>query len=185
VKETSTDEEYTFWWVYEQLELILSWQLTKHELKLFRQVQHLRLQQNQEVSLLQNSKLRNFYDPIYIHDLREVRGGGNSSSVDLGDISGTMTLVGLFAGAWAFIAFTPWILMIIGGATGTWIGQKIAGKTIDEVNEGPSNSKAGAIILVLMMLGGGFGFVKGDEIKKGFDAPSDTPTEVRKANRSL
>ena len=125
-------------------------------------------------------QIEKLYDPIYIHDLREVRGGGNSSSVDLGDISGTMILVGLFAGAWAFIAFTPWILMTIGGATGTWIGQKIAGKTIDEVNEGPSNSKAGAIILVLMMLGGGFGFVKGDEIKKGFDAPSETTSEVRK-----
>jgi hypothetical protein len=126
-------------------------------------------------------QIEKLYDPIYIYDLREVRGDGGSSGSGIGDVSGTVALVGLFAAAWAFMAFTPWILMTLGGAAGTWIGEKVTRKSIDEINEGPSNSVAGSIILILMILGGGFGFVKGDEIKKGFDAPSDTPSEVQPA----
>ncbi len=120
-------------------------------------------------------------DVQQIANLREVRNSGGSSGSDLGSIGGTVGLIGLVAAAWAFVSFTPWILMGLGGAFGTWVGEKVTGQSIEEYNEREDDlghSKA-AIVLALALILGGLGFVKGDEIKKGFDAP-DAPVEVKK-----
>ena len=120
-------------------------------------------------------------DVQQITNLREVRNSGGSSGSDLGSIGGTVGLIGLVAVAWAFMSFTPWILMGLGGAFGTWVGEKVTGQSIEEYNERDDDlghSKA-AIVLALALILGGIGFVKGDEIKKGFDAP-DAPAEVKK-----
>jgi hypothetical protein len=72
--------------------------------------------------------------------------------------------------------------MGLGGATGAWIGQKVTGQTIEEYNErddGLGNKRAAAVLALSLILGG-IGFVKGDEIKKGFDAPS-VPEQVKSA----
>jgi hypothetical protein len=119
-------------------------------------------------------------DVQQITNLREVRNSGGSSGS--GSISGTVGLIGLVAVAWAFMSFTPWILMGLGGAAGTWIGEKVTGQSIEEYNEREDDlghSKV-AIVLALSLLLGGIGFVKGDEIKKGFDAPS-VPEQVKSA----
>jgi len=124
-------------------------------------------------------EIEHLYDPIYIRNLREVR-GGNSSGSGVGDVGGTVGLIGLVAAAWAFVSFTPWILMGLGGAAGLWIGEKVTGQSVEEYTSRDDNkghTKA-AIVLALTLLAGGFGFVKGDEIKKGFDAP-DAPVEVK------
>lgn len=111
-------------------------------------------------------------DVQQITNLRQVKNSSSSSS----DIGGTAALIGLVAVGWAFVSFTPWILMGVGGAFGTWIGQLATGQTVEEYAE--SNSDTGhtkaAITLALALLLGGIGFVQGNEIKKGFDAP-DTP----------
>jgi hypothetical protein len=120
-------------------------------------------------------------DVQQITNLREVRNSGGSSGSDFGSIGGTVGLIGLVAAAWAFVSFTPWILMGLGGAFGTWVGEKVTGQSIEEYNERDDDlghSKA-AIVLALALILGGIGFVKGDEIKKGFDAP-DAPAEVKK-----
>jgi hypothetical protein len=120
-------------------------------------------------------------DVQQIANLREVRNSGSSSGSDFGSIGGTVGLIGLVAVAWAFMSFTPWILMGLGGAFGTWVGEKVTGQSIEEYNERDDDlghSKA-AIVLALALILGGIGFVKGDEIKKGFDAP-DAPAEVKK-----
>jgi hypothetical protein len=119
-------------------------------------------------------------DVQQIANLREVRNSGGSSGSDFGSIGGTVGLIGLVAAAWAFVSFTPWILMGLGGAFGTWVGEKVTGQSIEEYNERDDDlghSKA-AIVLALALILGGIGFVKGDEIKKGFDAP-DAPAEVK------
>jgi len=119
-------------------------------------------------------------DVQQIANLREVRNSGSSSGSDFGSIGGTVGLIGLVAVAWAFMSFTPWILMGLGGAFGTWVGEKVTGQSIEEYNERDDDlghSKA-AIVLALALILGGIGFVKGDEIKKGFDAP-DAPAEVK------
>ena len=125
-------------------------------------------------------QFQRIYGAEQIINLREVRGESNSSGSGL-DFGGTVGLIGLVAAGWAFVSFTPWILMGLGGATGAWIGQKVTGQTIEEYNErddGLGNKRAAAVLALSLILGG-IGFVKGDEIKKGFDAP-DTPAQVQK-----
>ena len=124
-------------------------------------------------------EIEHLYDPIYIRNLREVR-GGNSSGSGVGDVGGTVGLIGLVAVAWAFVSFTPWILMGLGGAAGLWIGEKVTGQSVEEYTtrgDDKGHTQA-AIVLALTLLAGGIGFVKGDEMKKGFDAP-DAPAQVK------
>lgn len=125
-------------------------------------------------------QLQNVYGAEQIVNLREISNSSSSSGSSI-DGAGTIGLVGLAASAWAFVTFTPWILMILGGAAGIWIGEKITGQSIQEYTENENSGDNGkaAIVLALALFAGGFGFVKGDEIKKGFDAPSDTPAQVQ------
>jgi hypothetical protein len=118
-------------------------------------------------------------DVQQITNLRQVRNSNSSSSSSSSDVGGTVALVGLIAVGWAFVSFTPWILMGVGGAFGTWIGQLATGQTVEEYAE--SNSDTGhtkaAITLALALLLGGIGFVQGNEIKKGFDVPDAPQTQ--------
>lgn len=113
-----------------------------------------------------------------IVNLRQVsnRSSSSSSSSD-SDGNGTVALIGFIAIAWVFFSFTPWILMGLGGAFGTWIGQIITQQTLEEYTEREDNSgQAKAVFTVLLALFlGGFGFVKGTEIKADFDKPTDSP----------
>ena len=125
-------------------------------------------------------QFKRIYGAEQVYNIREVRDSSSSGS-GIGDVGGTVGLIGLVAAGWAFVSFTPWILMGLGGAAGTWIGQKVTGQSIEEYNErddGLGNKRAAAVVALALILGG-IGFVKGDEIKKGFDAPS-VPTEVKK-----
>ena len=120
-------------------------------------------------------------DVQQITNLRQVSNrSSNSSGSDFGDVGGTVGLIGLAVAAWAFVSFTPWILMGIGGAAGTWIGEKVTGQSIEEYTDnGDTGHTKAAITIALALILGGVGFVKGDEMKKGFDAPSDTPAQVQ------
>ena len=116
-----------------------------------------------------------------IVNLRQVSNrSSGSSGVDLGDSGGAIGLIGLVAVGWAFMSFTPWILMGLGGAAGAWVGEKITGQSIDDYNSRDDDSGHGKAVIVfaLSLILGGIGFVKGDEIKKGFDAPA-TPEQVK------
>lgn len=120
-----------------------------------------------------------------ITNLRQVSSSSGSSGGSEIDGGGVIALVGLIAAGWAFVTFTPWILMGLGGVAATWIGEKITGFSITDFGENGTDddsdySKA-AIVLALALIAGGFGFVKGVELKKGFDAPSDTPAQVQQA----
>lgn len=124
-------------------------------------------------------QLERVYGAEQIVNLHQV--SNSSSSSGGGDGAGAIGLVGLAVAAWAFVSFTPWILMLLGGAAATWVGQLITGQTIEEYTDRDDDSGHGkaAIVLALALIAGGFGFVKGDEIKKGFDAPSNTPAQVQ------
>lgn len=125
-------------------------------------------------------------DVQQIVNLRQVRSSSSSSSGgSSGDGSGALALIGLIAAGWLFMSFTPWVLMGLGGAFGTWIGQMVTGQTIEEYNEREdgSGNKRSAFVLALALLLGGFGFIKGDEIKKDFDTQS-TPTQIQQTNKA-
>ena len=104
----------------------------------------------------------------------------SGSSFDFGDIGGTFGWIVLLGGLWALATLTPWVLMSLGGAAGTWLGQKITNKDIDEIVEesGSDNDKAAIIMLVLMLLGGGFGFVQGHNLQQEWNS-NTTTEEVR------
>lgn len=133
-------------------------------------------------SYVAKEEIERLYQPIFIHNLRQVRDGESSSSGSGVDVGGTVGLIGLVAAGWLFMTFTPWVLMGLGGAAGTWIGEKVSGQSLEEYNERDdgSGNKRAAFVVALALFLGGFGFVKGDEIKKGFDAPSSVPAEVNK-----
>jgi len=132
-------------------------------------------------SYVAKEEIERLYRPIFVRNLRQVSRNSGSESSSESSVGAAIALVGLIAAGWAFVSFTPWILMGLGGAAGTWIGQKVTGQTIEEYNErddGLGNKRAAAVVALALLLGG-IGFVKGDEIKKGFDAPS-VPAEVNK-----
>jgi hypothetical protein len=133
-------------------------------------------------SYVAKQEIERLYNPIFVRNLHQVR-NNSSSSTSSGDGSGAIGLIGLVAAGWFAITFTPWILMLVGGAAGAWIGEKVTGQSIEEYNEREDNMGHGkaATVLALSLIVGGIGFVKGDEIKKGFDAPTDTPAQVQQA----
>jgi hypothetical protein len=125
-------------------------------------------------------QLERIYGAEQIINLREVRSSSGSSSDS--DGSGIVALVALGAAAWAFFTFTPWILMTVGGALGTWIGEKMSGQTLEEYSDRKDDyghSKA-AFAFALALILGGIGFVQGTEIKKGFDAPDTPKQQIKK-----
>lgn len=128
-------------------------------------------------------QLQNVYGAEQIINLREVSKSSSGHSGSESSLGGTATLIGLIAAGWAFMTFTPWILMLLGGAAGAWVGEKVTGQSVEEyadTDEDTGHGKA-LIVLALSLILGGVGFVKGDEIKKGFDAPSSTPAQVQQA----
>jgi hypothetical protein len=113
-----------------------------------------------------------------ITNLRQVRGNSSdSSSSSDGDGTGTVALIGIFIVFWVLYMFTPWILMGLGGAFGTWVGEKCTGMSIVEYGEGNEDTghKKAAIILTLALFLGGVGFVKGTQWKADFDKPESSP----------
>jgi len=126
-------------------------------------------------------QFKRIYGAEQVYNIREVRDSSSSGS-GIGDVGGTVGLIGLVALGWAFVSFMPWILMGLGGAFGLWVGEQVTGQSVEEYTSRDDNkghTKA-SIVLALTLLVGGIGFVKGDQIKKGFDAPS-VPTEVKKS----
>ena len=119
---------------------------------------------------------------VYIGNVKVEKSSSSSGSSGL-DIDGTLGMVGLIAAACVLYAFTPWVLMLLGGAAGAWVSEKITGQSIEEYNERTDDQghEKAAIVLAAALILGGVGFVQGDALKKGFDAP-DTPTQVRPKN---
>jgi hypothetical protein len=135
-------------------------------------------------SYVAKETIQHIYSPVSIRNLHQVSNRSSSNpAASEASMSATVALIGIIAAAWAFMSFTPIILMGLGGAAATWVSQLITGQTIEEYTERQDDKGHGkaVIVLVLALLAGGFGFVQGTEIKKGFDAP-DAPTQVRPKN---
>lgn len=130
-------------------------------------------------SYVAKQEIERLYKPIFIQNLRQVHGDSSGS-----DVSGGASVVGvgLLAACFAFVYFTPWVLMFLLGGFATWVGEVVTNQSLEEYTQRDDDygHKRAALVVVLALLAGGFGFVKGDEIKKGFDAP-DVPAEVKKA----
>jgi hypothetical protein len=136
-------------------------------------------------SYVAKETIQHIYSPISIRNLHQVSNRSSSNpAASEASMNATVGLIGLIAVGWAFMTFTPWILMGLGGAAGAWIGEKVTGQSIEDYNERDDDlghGKAG-IVLALALILGGVGFAQGDSLKKGFDAPSDTPAQVNPKN---
>lgn len=88
-----------------------------------------------------------------------------SRSSESGDFSGAGRLIALIALLWVSFTFLPWVLMVAGGAVGTWIGQVVTGQSVDDYNsnDNPTDGEhIRALILFILALSlGGWGFVQG------------------------
>lgn len=104
-------------------------------------------------------------DVQQITNLRQVGGGLSSGSSSGLSSSGSLWLVGLIGASAVFLYLTPWILMLIGGAGGTYITQKILGTNLEEATD-DDNGTAIAWILSVAILLGGTGFVYGSSLHK-------------------
>lgn len=115
-------------------------------------------------SYVAKETIQHIYNPITIRNLHQVRSGGGGGSLPIPSGGGTL-LVGLFAGAGLLLYFTPWVLMTVYGAAGTWLSQKIVGVTVSDFadNDNPTDEevKRGMIILASALILGGAGFIHG------------------------
>jgi hypothetical protein len=120
-------------------------------------------------------------DVQQIYNLRQVSSDSSSgfTSSSGGSTSGSIALVGLVAAGWAFITFTPWILMFGGGIASTWIIQKLLRTDLESASDSGNNG-AVALILGTAILFGGVGFVQGEFIRKSFETTETPPTQIQK-----
>lgn len=111
-------------------------------------------------------QLQNVYGAEQIINLREIRGDGNGSSLSMPSGSGPW-IVGLLGGGALFLYFTPWVLMAVYGAAGTWVAQKITGQTVEEYTETDESEttdeqhKNAGIVFASALLLGMIGFIHG------------------------
>lgn len=127
-------------------------------------------------------QLKNIYGAEQIINLREVRGndssGGSGSSV-----GGGALLLGILGAGALFMYFTPWILMTLYGAAGTWVSQKLTGVNVSDFadNDNPTDGelKRGMIVLLSAIVLGGAGFVQGAswnaELNKEYNLDGNQP----------
>lgn len=113
-------------------------------------------------------QLERIYGATQVINLREIRQGSNDSGSNM-DAGGAIALATVLGAIYLFVIGTPWFLMGVCGA----IGAKV-GSFFDDDSDG-----AGALILILALLGGGIGFWQGDSLQKEYF--NTTTEEVRNA----
>lgn len=112
-------------------------------------------------------QLQNIYGAQQIINLREIRESGGGGGIDFSGGSGGMWLVGILGVGALFLYFTPWVLMTIYGAGGTWLSQKITGQTMAEYGEipeeesTPEDHKKAGIVFASAIFMGMIGFIHG------------------------
>jgi hypothetical protein len=105
-----------------------------------------------------------------IHDDYNSNKRSNSSD-DSSDGTSNVYLLALMAGATFTAATMPWSTMLIGGTIGAWVASKITGTTLEDAIDDNRNFAISFILISSLALGG-FGFVKGGELKRELNIPS-------------
>lgn len=121
-------------------------------------------------------QIQQIYGTDDVHNLREVRGGGDGVSFG-GSTDGYGVWICILGAFILFAMFTPWVMMTLFGGAGWWVGEKITGMKAEEYIERKDDTghKQAALILALSLILGGVGFYQGDKIQK--DYSTDTKVE--------
>jgi|688.fasta_scaffold364864_2 hypothetical protein len=111
-------------------------------------------------------------DKTQIRNLRQTTTDSHSFKPD-----GTVSLVALIIFIWAFVSFTPYILMTSFGIGSGWIMTKITAGSTERLLE-TKNKKKYYTTLIVALFFGGFGLILGDHIKNEYFS-NTTPTHIQ------
>ncbi len=125
--------------------------------------------------------IHHIYNPITIRNLRCTGKRSFSSGTEIG---GTSLLIGLVVMVWLFSNFAHFILMGIGGFGGAWIAQLLTGQSLSDYSECDEEDASShikfMIMLILSLILGGVGYVKGLDVKNHIDNVNQTQqTEIK------
>ena len=102
--------------------------------------------------------------PEFVRNVREVSVYSDTpKSVDYG-YGGLLVLI-----FFVFLFFPTPTLMIVTGGLGAWISTKISKKSFSEICES-QNKKLFTVVMLISILGGGFGYYVGHKIEKDSSA---------------
>lgn len=127
-------------------------------------------------SYVAKQEIERLYRPIFIHNLRQVS-SSNSPSYSPEVSWAAIGLIGFFL---LFAMFTPWILMVLGGAVGTKFGEIATGQSLEEYTqrEDDHGHKRAAFVIALALIFGGIGFTQGQSLHQEFNQESQ-PQQVK------
>lgn len=123
--------------------------------------------------------IQHIYNPISIRNLHCVRKRSSSGT----EIGGTSLLIGLAVFLWLFSNFAHLILMGIGGLGGAWLGQLLTGQSLSDYNECDEDDASShikfMIMLILSLIVGGIGYVKGMDVKNYIENVNQTEIQQK------
>lgn len=123
-------------------------------------------------SYVAKQEIERLYRPIFIQNLRQVS-SSNSPQV-------SWAAIGMIGFLILFSMFTPWILMLLGGAIGTKFGEIATSQSLEEYTqrEDDHGHKRAAFVVALALIFGGIGFTQGQSLHQEFNSESQ-PQQVK------
>lgn len=125
-------------------------------------------------------QIKNLYN-VSDSDIQNLYPARESEGIGLGSLPGSSFLFLFIVGSALWVFFTPWIFMLICGAGGTWISQKIMSTTLEDACDN-DNGKAISVILITSLILGGYGFIQGNNWNKEIHSDTQPKVEQVKPN---
>ena len=122
-------------------------------------------------SYVAKQEIERLYRPIFIQNLRQVSSSNSPSYSPEASWIG----IGLVGSLFLFAMFTPWVLMTIGGAIGTFFGEIVTQQSLEEYTqrEDDHGHKRAAFVVALALIFGGIGFTQGQSLHHEFNKESE------------
>lgn len=116
-------------------------------------------------SYVAKQEIERLYRPITILNLRQVSSSSGESQFSPEASWIGIGLVGLF---FLFAMFTPWVLMVIGGAIGTKFSEIVTQQSLQDYAERDDDygHKRAAFVIALALICGGIGFTQGHQLQQ-------------------
>lgn len=116
-------------------------------------------------SYVAKQEIERLYRPITILNLRQVSSSSSESQFAPEASWIGIGLVGLF---FLFAMFTPWVLMVIGGAIGTKFSEIVTQQSLQDYAERDDDygHKRAAFVIALALICGGIGFTQGHQLQQ-------------------
>jgi hypothetical protein len=109
--------------------------------------------------------------------IRNLRQTANDTQTQSFEPDGTVSLVALVIFVWAFVSFTPYMLMASFGCGSGWLMAKITAGSTEKLLEKDNRKKYYATLIVALFFGGS-GLVLGDHIKNEYFS-NTAPTHIQ------